>query len=108
MIAVLAPQLLSMLATARKADADAHTFATSLIPLLPHKVGDVVDYSPGRRFRVARIYFDARCYSHKGQYLPGFRVIGTQTIGNTAGSTTCQIVLDVMGNRVTFGPETVA
>jgi hypothetical protein len=104
MIQAFAPQLAQLVQQAKQAQTNAEAFGASLVPMLPHKVGDVVEYHSGTRFRVASVYFDTKCFSVAGQWQAGFRVIGT-VIGASSGHTTRQIVLDLQGQRVTGGTE---
>lgn len=92
MLAPFAPQLQALHTQAVQARAQLEAFGSSLLPMLGVGVGTVID-----GLHVSRVYFDVQCYQRGREWLPGFRLIGTRN-GNWDS-----FVLDIYGNKVTFG-----
>lgn len=74
----------------------------SFVALLPFKIGDRLGLYGDTHIKVSRIRFERECYQSDGRWLPGFRVVGTQYIGNTLGSTSVSAVFDLHAQRVVF------
>lgn len=71
--------------------------ATSVIPLLPIRLGQRVTLSGGRTIVADSIKFDPCCYYANGKWRPGFSVFGMMASHHT---TRHRIVLDLNGAEV--------
>lgn len=100
------PSLQAMLqqhcAAASHACQQAQALGASFIALLPFGIGDRVTLHSDVAIKVSRITFERECYQRDSAWHPGFRVVGTQYIGNTLGSTSQSAVFDLAMQRVVY------
>ena len=106
MLTLYTPELRKLLQQHATLEAQCQGFGDAMTSLLPFHVGDTIQYSPGVTFRVDRIKFELHCYQDQktGRFVPGFRAVGTQTIGAMSGSTRRHAVFDLDGNRALATP----